>query len=296
MNSLKVRSFSLQAPIVVRVHPLIIFTVADAFVRRNEGSERVLGTLLGNLTEGNIVDVTDCYVNKSYDKMDRSGLSIATTSIDTEYHRQMLELRSKSSTKECVVGWFASGNSLNAGTAYAHEFFSSKDSQFCPQSPMTSPIHLLIDTQVKDDILSIKAHVSIPIPTLGDSDSIIQFQEVPVQVITDGIDLTPGRSSISKGLNDPFLAGLKNISELIKKSEEYVDSVLAGTIPEDSKMGRYMSSILCSEQYFDSAAFEQFCSGQLQDHLMVLYLSNVVKTLAAATDRMQTSSLLGAEN
>lgn len=34
--------------LTVRVHPLVLFQVVDAFERRNADSQRVIGTLLGN--------------------------------------------------------------------------------------------------------------------------------------------------------------------------------------------------------------------------------------------------------
>lgn len=35
--------------LTVRVHPLVLFQVVDAYERRNADSKRVIGTLLGNL-------------------------------------------------------------------------------------------------------------------------------------------------------------------------------------------------------------------------------------------------------
>lgn len=34
--------------LTVKVHPLVLFQVVDAFERRNADSQRVIGTLLGN--------------------------------------------------------------------------------------------------------------------------------------------------------------------------------------------------------------------------------------------------------
>lgn len=34
--------------LTVRVHPLVLFQVVDAYERRNADSKRVIGTLLGN--------------------------------------------------------------------------------------------------------------------------------------------------------------------------------------------------------------------------------------------------------
>ena len=42
------------------VHPVVLFTVADAFTRRAAGMNRVIGTLLGS-AKGGKVEVRQCY-------------------------------------------------------------------------------------------------------------------------------------------------------------------------------------------------------------------------------------------
>eukprot|EP00887_Chlorella_sp_A99_P002571 scaffold6.g2571.t1 len=44
----------------VRVHPVVLFTICDAFIRRAEGQERVIGTLLGTVGDG-VVEIKNCY-------------------------------------------------------------------------------------------------------------------------------------------------------------------------------------------------------------------------------------------
>ena len=48
-------------PIDVKIHPTVLFTIIDAYERRNEKMTRVVGTLLGTNIGGNI-EVTDCFV------------------------------------------------------------------------------------------------------------------------------------------------------------------------------------------------------------------------------------------
>lgn len=48
------------AGISVRVQPVVLLNICDAFIRRNEGQERVIGTLLGSVGEG-IVEVKNSY-------------------------------------------------------------------------------------------------------------------------------------------------------------------------------------------------------------------------------------------
>lgn len=52
------------AALRVRLHPVPLMTILDAFIRRDEGQENVIGTLLGSCTDGNVVEVTDCFVDR----------------------------------------------------------------------------------------------------------------------------------------------------------------------------------------------------------------------------------------
>ena len=39
---------------------MVLFTITDAFIRRNQGQERGIGTLLGSISDG-VVEVKNCY-------------------------------------------------------------------------------------------------------------------------------------------------------------------------------------------------------------------------------------------
>lgn len=55
----------------VQVHPVVLLSICDAYIRRNEKQERVIGTLLGTVTDG-LVSVQRCYVvphNESADQV-----------------------------------------------------------------------------------------------------------------------------------------------------------------------------------------------------------------------------------
>ena len=45
----------------VEIHPVVLYTICDAFVRRDEGKPRVIGTLVGSTTPDGVVHVHDCY-------------------------------------------------------------------------------------------------------------------------------------------------------------------------------------------------------------------------------------------
>lgn len=51
----------LGAQISVRVHPVVVFTILDQYRRRNADQDRVIGTLLGNITADGIVEIKNSY-------------------------------------------------------------------------------------------------------------------------------------------------------------------------------------------------------------------------------------------
>lgn len=62
----------------VRVHPVVLYTICDAYVRRNQGQKRVIGTLLGNITDG-VVEVKSCYAVPHSENNDQVRLWFAGT-------------------------------------------------------------------------------------------------------------------------------------------------------------------------------------------------------------------------
>jgi hypothetical protein len=44
----------------VKVHPVVIFNILDHFIRRTEGQDRVIGTLLGVNVEG-VIEIRNCF-------------------------------------------------------------------------------------------------------------------------------------------------------------------------------------------------------------------------------------------
>ncbi|TPP67321.1 Eukaryotic translation initiation factor 3 subunit 5 [Fasciola gigantica] len=51
----------MESGATVHVHPVVLASIVDAYERRSEGSETVVGTLLGTFGKG-IIEVTDCFV------------------------------------------------------------------------------------------------------------------------------------------------------------------------------------------------------------------------------------------
>ena len=69
-----------QTSITVRVQPVVLFSVCDAYIRRNEGKDRVIGTLLGSISDG-VVDIRECYAVPHNESMDQVSLCLVLPAI-----------------------------------------------------------------------------------------------------------------------------------------------------------------------------------------------------------------------
>ena len=62
----------------VRIHPVALFSICDGYIRRNEKQDRVIGTLLGTVSEG-IVEIKNCYIvphNESSEQVHQSTMTM----------------------------------------------------------------------------------------------------------------------------------------------------------------------------------------------------------------------------
>lgn len=310
-------------PLKARVHPVVILTILDAYLRREEGQMNVIGTLLGTVSEGNVVEITDCFVDR-HSLTDEGLLQIIK-----DHHETMYELKQQvgsSGAKDVVVGWFCTGCEMTELTCAVHGWFKQFNcvSKFHPQPPLTEPIHLMVNTTMDGDSLSIKAYMQVPM-TMA-KDACFQFQELPLDLFASSSDQTglslllkvrqasrrhrqlegarpgaapptqvaaalsespavPGVPAIRQGLG----AALEKLSEQLGKCSGYVRNVLEGSEKADPEIGRFLSKALCVEAVQDLEVYEQMCQNTLQDNLMVAHLTSLARLQFSVAEKLNTS-------
>lgn len=297
----RVQKSSIEQPLSCRVHPVTVLKILDAYVRRPAGATRTIGTLLGWISEGSAVDITDSFPVPHKDTTDEG------VAIDQDYHKSMLELRQKVSPREVVVGWFSTGDEINATSAVIHAFYCKKESsQFNPTAVLPGPLHLLIDTSyLAQPSFGIKTFVNVRTAV---AENLLQFHEVPLRVQTS----TAEKSSISQLMHarranrealatrdsakdmaslDGLQGGLKELLGLSRRIQQYVRAVQSGKVQGHLAVGRGLTTALCSEPVIDVEAVENLCNASLQDALMVVYLSNLTRTQISIAEKI--SALFG---
>lgn len=287
---------NIEQPLSCRAHPVAIVNLLDSYVRRAEGAKRTIGTLLGWISEGSVVDITDSFPVVHKDTAEEGVF------MDQDYHKQMLALRKKVSPREEVVGWFSTGtgDEINATSAVIHGFYCSKESEFKPTAVLPAPVHLLVDTSLTQQALGIKAFMYVQ-PIVAPS--LLQFLEVPLRVQTSPAEKSgisqlmlarratreaAANGTVAKDLAsiDGFEGGLKELLSLFRRIQEYVRAVMSGKVEGDRAVGRGLTTALCAEPVIDVEAVEKLCQSSLQDGLMVVYLSLLTRTQTLIAEKI----------
>jgi len=262
-----------------KIHPVVIFSILDHFVRRTENQDRTIGTLLGVPSDSGsgVIEIRNCFPFPHVE-----GDQVA---VDMEFHRNMYNLHRKTSPNEVIVGWYATGLEINENSVVIHDFYGKEI------GANSIPIHLLVDTGLTNDTMGIKVYtgtsLSFAEKTLGSF-----FQPIPLEMITLGADKIGldvlsrarkddlGSASLLSDL-DTLEASIVKLLELLEKVSDYVDAVSANTIVGDNQIGRFLTKAVALLPKSDMEAMERVFHGSIQDLLMVVYLGNLTRTQLA---------------
>ena len=109
--------------LTVKVHPVVLFSIADSYERRSQDSHRVIGTLVGNVDK-QCVEITNCFCipHKEYSERVED---------DIVYAQEMFELNKKVAPHETLVGWFATGSEITSHSALIHDYYARETKVNC---------------------------------------------------------------------------------------------------------------------------------------------------------------------
>ena len=181
------------------------------------------------------------------------------------------------------------------------------------------PIHLVVDTSLTFDTIGVKAYRSTPVSIRGEPFANL-FHEIPVRMrSTDSericIDkMIKGLSNVETRAEykqengnehgeDDDADGVKSLQlsmerllQLIETASNYVDSIVAGTTPmpyNADQIGRKLYDALASVPRVREEIFDAMFHDNLQDLLMVSYLSQLTKTQLVIAEKLNETLTLG---
>jgi len=283
----------------VKVHPVVLFQIADAYERRSMENHRVIGTLVGSVDK-KAVEVTNCFCvpHKEYEDHVEAEL---------QYAQDMFELNKKVyktasspfgsfgqsvNQGEQLVGWFATGNEITSHSALIHDYYARETKD---------PIHLTIDTTLNSGKVNLKAYVFVPIGVPG-ATSGSMFTPVPVEITAYepeviGLDLLHKTKMTKLRVVEPT-TDLTRVSEGIAQLEimlndviKYVEGVLKGEKAPDNAVGRKLLDLVNSVPKMSPDEFEKMVNSNMKDLLMVIYLTQLTKTQLQLHEKLTSVSV-----
>ncbi|XP_077967939.1 eukaryotic translation initiation factor 3 subunit F-like [Styela clava] len=271
----------------VCVHPVVLFTIIDSFERRKEDAKRVVGTLLGTV-DANAVTVTNAFCVPHTESDDE-------VAFDMEYAKNMYDLHRKVNTNEVIVGWYATGHDITEHSVLIHEYYTK-------ESKNKMPVHLTVDTTLTNGELGFKAYISSPIGVPGKTQGmmftpvdvkLLQYdaERVGVDRIQTGCTKKAGVVTVPSEFQHVTEA-IENLTSMLDVCLNYVKSVQDGTTPPDSNTGRFLLDLIYSVPHLSEKEFDTMLNNNINDLLMVRYLTNVLQAQLTLNEKLVNTSLI----
>ena len=96
-----------------------MLSIVDHYIRlAKDTKKRVIGTLLGEYSDNNVLEVTNCYaVPFEEDKDEPDSIWF----FDHIYHENMFNMMRKINSKEKIIGWYSTGPDIKKNDIQINE-------------------------------------------------------------------------------------------------------------------------------------------------------------------------------
>ncbi|KAG9218809.1 hypothetical protein CCMSSC00406_0001077 [Pleurotus cornucopiae] len=270
-----------RTPSLVTIHPVVLFSILDHYLRRTDSQDRVIGTLLGTRSESDVIEVKSSFAVLHSETSEQ-------VAVDMDYHKAMYELHHKVNPREVIVGWYSTGSNLNTFSALIQNFYSQ---EIAPYPAIHVTLNTGVDTNEK---AGVTAYVSSPVGVFPKPENCV-FTPVPTELKfhdaeRSGLDLltetaaSPSSTSVQPTTDFEILEkSIGSVSAMLDRVLSYVRAVIAGEIKGDAAVGKYLMDMLgASTEDLEKGGF----NASLQDTLMFSYLANLVRSQAEVSSRL----------
>ena len=200
----------------------------------------------------------------------------------------MLELQSRVSPKDVLVGWYSTGAALTETDALIHDFYGRECSL---------PLHLAFDTSFVDPQRAIRAWVGTAVSV---SENVVgtSFVEVPVQhtfaeAQRVGLPLlTAVEPATLPGDAAGLAASVRRLHALLEMAHAYAEAVAEGKQKPNAALGRMLADAVAAVPRLPRSAFDSLFNDAVQDVLLLMYLSNLTRTQLQLAERLNTPVML----
>jgi len=271
--------------LTLKVHPVVLFQIINAYERRNLDRTSILGTLLGTIDK-NCVEVSNCFVvPHSISPQD------GTVSIEMHIADTMYKLNKQVHPAEVIVGWWATGFEVTSIAVPINDYYARQ----CPK-----PVHILVDTTCRTGRLSIKGFVQVDIG-VPDRSQGAMFSPIPVELLTYPPEAVAVKTLLKtrltpSGKTEPR-AELPQITEACGDMEEglnfvlnYVEDVLSDRVAADNSVGRNLLKLVQVVPKMNTDELDNMLNANIKDLLMSMYLAQLTRVQVQLNEKLLMSS------
>lgn len=282
-------SFHLGNTETFKLSPVVVFSILDSYKRRTEGSDRVVGTLLGE-KRGQNTFIKECFPVPF--KVEESGKAL----FDLEYHESMLKLHKQCNPDQIVLGWFTTGSEIGYVTSliqevYEKEVAKEKLMQGC------SPVHLTVDPTLKTSSMPINAYTAKAV-AIGNKKSLYCFEAANLIFHGDeaeriGVDALINGHPDSNELDAPATIltdleslelSLSKLRDNLERVQAHVQKVVDNKIKPEADLGTKLMETLAVVPHLNPKLF----NNNVQDMLTIIYLANLTRAQLALSGKITT--------
>lgn len=269
----------------VEVSPIVLFSIVSNYVRRDADQQRVIGTLLGRVNNADmVIEVTGSFPVPHNETEEQ-------VAVDMEFHKQMCELHAQTNSKEVIVGWYATGDNITWFSVLIHEFYSRESA---------NAIHLTVDTALKGQEMGIRGFMTQPFGLVGEDEKKqapvifsplkttvkhLDADRIALELLQTGRDAPDGIVKMQTDVEAADSAA-EDLLRMVNVILEYIRKLKSGTIPEDKELGRLLLGAVEAIPSLSDPSGALF-NNNLQDILMVVYLSNLTRAQLSISKRLE---------
>jgi translation initiation factor 3 subunit F len=273
--------------VTFKLHPVVVLSILDHYKRRNQDQTRVVGTLLGE-RQGRTVFIKNCFPVPHIEGDDQ-------VAVDMDYHKNMLNLHQRVQPNEVVVGWYSTGAEVSYVSSLIHDVFKSE----AEKTKGEDPVHLTVDTGLTNSALGVTAYQGKTLK-VGSKSVLSKFEpvrldlhayeaeKIAVDALINGAPDDQALDAPATMLNDVenLDLSMNKLLDMLEAVSSYTNRVNSGEIKGDPDLGRAISNALAAVPHIDPSTFEKMFNQNIQDLLMIVYLSNLTRTQLALADKI----------
>ncbi|EPY49977.1 19S proteasome regulatory subunit Rpn8 [Schizosaccharomyces cryophilus OY26] len=279
----------------VIVHPLVLLSAVDSYIRSAQGSKRrVVGILLGQ-NNGTVVNVANSYAIPFEEDEKNSSVWF----LDHNFMESMNEMFKKINASEKLIGWYHTGPQLRPSDLEINNLLK----KYIP-----NPVLVIIDVMPKSVGLPTNAYFAIDEIKEDGSKSSRTFVHLPSSIeaeeaeeigvehlLRDTRDVSVGTLATRVTQQAQSLQGL---GQRLTEIADYLRKVVNGQLPINHAILAELQSVfnllpnvfsgpVSSEQVLQSEAQRAFNINS-NDQLMSIYISSIVRAVIALHDLLDS--------